>query len=174
MKAVTTHLPSNLVATLSLCILLLVLSNEGLQLCLSLDHEHLLHVSQLKAIIAAFGRPSDLIPDRILKLLNEEIVSKVRHILFLLQDFLIGALDEVGLEADWNLDVDVVVDVLLRNELNFSVILGDLIVGQQIEQVQAQNGVLPLRLANDVLKLVVVALKHADVSLELFDVFLLD
>ena len=49
-----------------------------------------------------------------------------------------------------------------------------LVVGKQIEEVEAKDGVLPLRFANDGIKFVIVALEDADVSLELCDVLLFD
>ena len=98
----------------------------------------------------------------------------MRHVLFLLEDLLVASLDEVGLERHRNLNVDVVIDVFLRDQLNFSVILRDLVVREQVKQVEAENCVLPLRLADDVLKFVVIALEHADVALELLNVLLFD
>ncbi len=92
---------------------LLVLSNERHQLSLIINHEHLLHVSQFKAVIRAFSWASDLIANSIHKFFDEEVVGDLGHVLLLLQDLLIAALNEVSFEGDRNLDIDVCVDVFL-------------------------------------------------------------
>lgn len=107
--------------------MLLVLGNEGHQFSLIINHEHFLHVTKPETVIGALGRASNLVPNSISKLANEEVVGDLGDILLLLEDFLVAALHEVGLEADWHLDVDVAIDVFLRNQLNFSVILRNLI-----------------------------------------------
>jgi hypothetical protein len=43
----------------------------------------------------------------------------------LLQDLLVAALHEIGLKRYWYLDVDVGVDVLLWNQFDLGVVLGD-------------------------------------------------
>lgn len=65
-------------------------------------------------------------------------------VLLLLEDFLVAALDEVGLQRDGNLYVNVRVDVLLRDQLNLRVVLRDFVVGQQVQQVEAEDGVFAL------------------------------
>ena len=96
-KSITANFPHYLVTSLSLTIFLLVLGNESHELGLVLNHEHLLHVSQTETIVAALGRPGNLVSDGILELFDEEVVGQVRHVLLLLKDFLVRALDEVGL-----------------------------------------------------------------------------
>ena len=73
------------------------------------------------------------------------------------RDLLIASLHEVSFQAHGHLDVNVVLDVLLRDQLDLRVVLRDLVVRQQVQQVEAENGVLALRLANQAVKLIVEA-----------------
>jgi len=76
---------------------LLVLGNERHQLSLVINHEHLLHIAKAQAIVRVLSRPGNLVSDSINELLNEEVVGNERHVLLLLKNLLVGALDEVGL-----------------------------------------------------------------------------
>ena len=49
-----------------------------------------------------------------------------------------------------------------------------LVVGEEVEQVEAEDGVLALRLADDAVKLIIIVLEHTDVALEFFNFLLLD
>ena len=102
---------------------MLVLSNERHQLSLVINHEHLLHIAKAQAIVGVLSRPGNLVSDSINELLNEKVVGNERHVLLLLKNLLVAALHEIGLEGHWNLDVEVSLDILLRDELNLSVVL---------------------------------------------------
>jgi len=105
--------------------LLLVLGDEGPQFSLIVNHEHFLHIAKPETVVGAFSRASNLVSNSVGKLANEEVVGHLGNVLLLLEDFLVAALHEVRFEADWHLDVDVAIDVFLRDQLNFSVILGN-------------------------------------------------
>ena len=102
---------------------LLVLSNEIHELCLIINHKHLLHVPQSQTVIGALCRACNLISNCISELANEKVVSDLGHVLLLLENFLVAALDEVRLETHWHLDVDVSLDILLGDQLNLRVVL---------------------------------------------------
>ena len=102
---------------------MLVLGDKRHQLSLIVDHKHCLHVTQTEAIIAAFSASRDLIPDGIHELFNEKVVGDLGYILLLLEDFLIATLYEVGFQRHGYFNVDICLDILLRNQLNLSVVL---------------------------------------------------
>lgn len=102
---------------------MLVLGDKRHQLRLIVDHKHCLHVTQTEAIIAAFSASRDLIPDGIHELFNEKVVGDLGYILLLLEDFLIATLYEVGFQRHGHFNVDICLDILLRNQLNLSVVL---------------------------------------------------
>lgn len=68
---------------------LLVCSDEVHELIPFCDHKHLLHIVQRNAFVATFSRSSDLVPDCINELFDEEVVGCKRNILLLRQDLLV-------------------------------------------------------------------------------------
>ena len=123
MEAIAADLPSDLLALGRRCCLLLVLGDKRHQLSLIVDHKHCLHIAEAKAIIAALGATSDLVPDGVNEFFNEKVVGDLGDVLLLLEDFLIATLYEVGFQRDWHLNVDICLDIFLWNQLNLSVIL---------------------------------------------------
>lgn len=124
-EPVAADLPCDAVTTCLSCLgsLLLVLCDESLELGLVINHEHLRHVTKAEVLVGAFSATCNLVPDCVHKLLDEEVVGDLGHVVLLLQDFLVAALYEVSLEGDRDLNVDVGFDVFLRDELNLSVVL---------------------------------------------------
>lgn len=88
--SVSSQFPTNVV-------FLIVLNNELLQVFLVLDHEHLLHVCQLQAFVGSFSRSRNFISDCVCEFVNEKVVGQQGHVLLCRQDFLVAALNEVGL-----------------------------------------------------------------------------
>ena len=48
-----------------------------------------------------------------------------------------------------------------------------LVKWEKVEQIETKNGIFALRFADQTVKLIVIALKHADISFEFFNVFFL-
>lgn len=64
-------------------LLLLILSDEGRQLFLVGNHEHGEHVLQRETVVRALGTARNLVPNRVHKLINEEVVLDLGHVLLL-------------------------------------------------------------------------------------------
>ena len=105
--------------------------DESFEVRLALNHEELIEISDLEALVGLLGRASDLIANCVEELIDEELVSLMRHSLALLaEDLGVAALDEVLLKAHRHLDEDVVVLLVHGDQLDLGVVLGDLVVGK--------------------------------------------
>ena len=115
MQPLTPNNPSN--------VALLVGSNEVHKLILVCDHKHLLHIIQSDTFVATFCRSSNLVPDCINEFFDEEVIGCKGNVLLLRQDLLVRSLNKVCLERDRNLDVNVLLKLRLRDQLNLGVVL---------------------------------------------------
>ena len=103
-------------------VLHVVLSNEGSQLSLVLDVQHLSKVLEAQTFVSTLRRSGDLIANGLTELVNKHLVSLKGNILLGVQNLGIAALDEVLLEVNWHLDEDIL-QLIEGNELNLGVVL---------------------------------------------------
>ncbi len=89
-------------------------------------------VAQLQGLIGLLGRAGDLKADGVHEFVHKELVGLMRHVLLLRQDLVVATLDEVLLKGHWDSDEDIIVLLLNWDQLDLCVILGYLIVGQQV------------------------------------------
>lgn len=99
----------------------------------------------------------------------------MRNILLLRKDLIVRAFDEELIKSDRNSYENILVLLLDGNKFDLSVILGDLVVCEEIHQVQTEDRLHLLRVGDQSAELfIVVRSQYAHVLLILSDVLLLD
>ena len=99
----------------------------------------------------------------------------MRYILLLRQDLVIGAFDEELIQGHWHTNEDVLMLLLDGDQLDLSVVLGDLVRGQKIHEVEAKHCIHLLRIRDELAELlIVVSSQDAHMLLILLNVLLLN
>ena len=71
------------------------------------NHEHFLHISEGQAGVCSFSRSSNFISDCICKFVNEEVIKLERHIVLLLQNSTVWALNKEVFKRNRDPDVQI-------------------------------------------------------------------
>ena len=77
--------------------------------------------------------------------------------MFLVQNFVVAALDEVLLKGNGYLN-EYVVQFVIRNHFNLGMVLSYLVERKKVQQIKSKDGVLLLTLRKNVRELIVVSL----------------
>ena len=108
-------------------------------------------------------------------MIHKELISLVRDVLLLRENFVIGAFNEKLVERHRNFDEDIILLLLDGNKLDFSVILSNLVVSQEVHEIKSEDCVHFLRVRDERAEMfIIVSSQYVHVLLVLLDVLFLN